>query len=570
MKKLIMVFVAAIVLIVGVCVAVSLIVAGQPKNIVGSALSGLSDDLMERQELSAIMKAMDGGSFEMAFENNGALPDIPNDLSLGGKIYFSEDALMAENIYVTYDGAKLLAGAYLDEDGFYVTNEDILGGTWGITRGQTQKQFENSVFYYESDSEYALPEEASVAISHILAMYDDGVDLDLCEDIEEVAERYTKEIWELICEYGDFDKETDEVRIGGERVDCRVVTLTLNDRAQKRVVRKLLQYWENDKALLKLVESYGKLVEDMAEDMDEAADLDVVQSYRDLIDLVMEKYDEALEDSDVELADIKVTVCTPKMSSTLLKLKITYDRNEILSVDFGPEGLAESEKISVKMYDTTVVYEITENSDELYKAALRVEYDASGSTYEGSNKQTVATIKVDRERETFSVTVAEQVKLSGTFESTKKGLTISMNKIEANETTMNPSLILTIKHKDRMPKREKTINSAFDINEETLQTWQENIREHALLKDYFNRETLSGTYSRSLTYTSTFTASYEFTSSGEVTYTVSLGAQISGTYRIEGDQIIFTYEDSPNLSGSHDFEKGEDYVKIDQIRYDKQ
>lgn len=571
MRKLIVFFVAIIVLIVGVCVAVSLIVAGQPQNVVGSALTGLSDDLMERQELSAIMKAIDGGSIEIAFANNGAIPGIHKDISAGGKLYFSDDAIMAENVYLKYGDAMLSAGAYVSEDRFYVQNDSILGGAWGLMRGNTQKQFEKSDFYHTSGSDYALPKEVSVALSHLLSLYDDGVDIDLIEDIDEVSERYTRELWYLICEYATFTKETDEVRIGGERVDCRIVTVTLSDRAQKRVVKKLLDYWEDDKALLKLVETYGELIEDLDADLNEESELNVVKAYEDFIDQTIESFNKIVEEDDTDLEEIRLTVYTPKMSSTLLKLEASVGKNEVLELELGPKGLAEAEKIAISMGNDRLVYEIVEDSDEMYKATVRVEHTAKDGSYGDSDfKQTLVSVKVNREKHTFTVSLYDSTSLSGTYEADKKAVTIVLDKIVLDEeTTLNPVLTLTLKDKDRMPKRVKDVRSVFEIDEDTVKAWEDKAREHELISSLFFRETLSGKYTWSKTATETFAATYEFTPSGTVTYTVA-GYQMNGTYVIKGDQLTITYQDNPTLSGSHDFENCGDYIKIDSVIYNKQ
>ena len=83
--------------------------------------------------------------------------------------------------------------------------------------------------------------------------------------------------------------------------------------------------------------------------------------------------------------------------------------------------------------------------------------------------------------------------------------------------------------------------------------------------------TISGTYEYELAGTG---ASYEFSGS-KVTITAKvLGAEVGsfdGKYSIKDDKITFTFEDeeAEEYSGTFDFEKGDDYIKIGLIEYKK-
>ncbi len=83
---------------------------------------------------------------------------------------------------------------------------------------------------------------------------------------------------------------------------------------------------------------------------------------------------------------------------------------------------------------------------------------------------------------------------------------------------------------------------------------------------------LSGKYSAEAFGTG---VSYEFKGS-KVTVSFKLLGQsesIEGTYKIKDDKITFTFdsdnEDAKNYSGTFGFEKGEDYIKIEGIKYTK-
>ena len=53
---------------------------------------------------------------------------------------------------------------------------------------------------------------------------------------------------------------------------------------------------------------------------------------------------------------------------------------------------------------------------------------------------------------------------------------------------------------------------------------------------------------------------------------IDIGDPIEGTYKISGDKITLTFADeegADEYSGTFDFEKGEDYIKIGVAKYNK-
>lgn len=52
----------------------------------------------------------------------------------------------------------------------------------------------------------------------------------------------------------------------------------------------------------------------------------------------------------------------------------------------------------------------------------------------------------------------------------------------------------------------------------------------------------------------------------------NIGDPIEGTYKISGDKITLTFADdegADKYSGTFDFEKGDDYIKIGMVTYNK-
>lgn len=81
---------------------------------------------------------------------------------------------------------------------------------------------------------------------------------------------------------------------------------------------------------------------------------------------------------------------------------------------------------------------------------------------------------------------------------------------------------------------------------------------------------LSGTYEASVIGTG---ASYTFKGNKVTIQAKAIGANIGepveGTYKISGDEITITIEGDSTYSGTFDFEKGEDTIKIGIVEYKK-
>ena len=94
--------------------------------------------------------------------------------------------------------------------------------------------------------------------------------------------------------------------------------------------------------------------------------------------------------------------------------------------------------------------------------------------------------------------------------------------------------------------------------------------------------TLSGTYANKEELFGVETGTYLDFRGNKVVMTAIVAGQkmveLEGTYKIDGDKIFFEFDagDSKyaeyfdDLSGEARFEKGDDYIKIDGIKYEKQ
>ncbi len=478
MKKIILIVLIVVIALAGIGVTVALVVANQPENIVGRTLMNFADDLLDRKELGAVVDALDEGSLELKVENNGANHNLPMDFAAGGKLYFSDDALMAEHVYVSSNQKELVFNAYLSEDRMYVQNNDLLNGTWGLERGQTVEQFEDSAFAYGSGSALAIEdEEISQTVSEILKLYDDGTDKEFTKDLKNVLERYTDKAWALFCENAVFVKEEEEVRVSGQRVTGRVITITVDDKAMENILLGLLDYWAEDEELEELVFEYSDILSNVSDNITgNSGDDDFKKLYTELLDQKKDAEKAISEMLDEMDDEVIIKVYTAKSSTQLLKLEVAYGREELFLLDVGPNGVKNAQQIEVVMGSETYTYEIRKNDATTFRS--RLIYKSAWT----NDKDTLFTIDVNREEQTYEIDILDDLVCKGTLVSSNGVTTITLEEFyeENRGDTLGLTMTVILKDDDDMPAPEKALSSVFTIDEQTLEGWVNNWKENYL------------------------------------------------------------------------------------------
>ena len=212
-KWLIAVIVAAVV-VVGTVVGVTAY-ANQPEVVTRNSVADLLKGFTQRQEIEPVLNMLKEGSLEVNAKLSGDQEEMPEwlaDLEAGGKIYFGKREYMLDNLYVKNSTDEISLNAYVGEDLIYVSNEEILDGSWGIIRGEAADAFEDWVMAEE------LPESVKEAILGALEAYDDGVDKDFTKDFEKLIDKYKKVVVKAIEDNATYESESDDVKVGGERM----------------------------------------------------------------------------------------------------------------------------------------------------------------------------------------------------------------------------------------------------------------------------------------------------------------------------------------------------------------
>jgi hypothetical protein len=466
MKKIIIAIVAALTVCAGTATGAT-VYMNQPEVVARNAMADAIEGFFEREEVAPLLNMVTEGSLEVnaksSIEDEG-VPAWLKDAEAGGKIYFSENALMVEGLFAKADDIDLSADAYLSDDLIYVTNDDILGGSWGVIRGEMAEAFEDS----ELIEMIGMPTEAEDAVLEVLEAYDNKMGDDLRKDIEKYTEKYLKVVIKAIEDNAKYESEGDEVKVGGERINARVITITIDAEAAAAIAEDIYDELKDDKNLRKTVIEYANEFEtSLVAAGVIGEDEDFGDVYDEFIDELGDNIDSMDEDDDGEVV---IEIVTPKLSSKMLKLSVInkYDggKSTLLTIDVGEEGMKDSQRIAVSRgSSTSIIYEIEENTSKEYTASLK--------SKSGSETVTLCKLSIDKSEDTFKITVPEaDANVSGKWESKGKTTTITVNKIRVDEVTIDDfEVTLIIKEKDNMPNPEskKNIKNILSITEEDIE-----------------------------------------------------------------------------------------------------
>ena len=390
-KSLIVILVVAI---IGVAIAAGVgIYMNRPETVMQTSVQGLLTEVFEREEFGVITNLINSGSAEIVL----GVSDGENSASLEYKEYFGlkENETFVEKLKLSINDFSVDGSFYANEDYMYVSMPYVYPDAVGVVRGSLEKKFESSIFAYESGSEYELDEEISDAIRIICRIYDDAQDKAVVEDIEKVLKDYVKCVLDSISKHADIEKENDSVKINGEQVGARVITVEIDTECMYNVLVDLYEKLEKDKEIPKLIKKYGKMAEEYLEDTILDGEL---QSHfgededDDFIDILLEEYDtmldelgDLLDEAEDELEDadaVKVVIemATKKSSSELMAVKAVVkaegEKMEIFDLQIGKEGIAKTEKITLKVADEfTAKFEVKQNDRKGYKCAIELDLD---------------------------------------------------------------------------------------------------------------------------------------------------------------------------------------------------
>ncbi len=496
-KKLIALIVCLAIAVVGGVGALAIFNA--PAMVANRALGNLADDFLARDEIDYLMSVFSQGSVDLSAK--GDIEDVDMDTHV--KFYFDaeNESCMADDIRMefAYDDVdvKLTASMYADREMLYIANDEILDGAYGLQRGSLESKLKNSIFNPDSDSEYALPQEAFDALLALCKFADGDLPEQLEEDLTKVAERYVDEFKGWLKKHAQFKAETQEVDLADGMTEARVVYIIITPETVCGIVEDFYEYIKDDDDLRDLIVDYYEELAEILEvtgQFDE--DMDVGEMYDDAIEGLGEAVEEMTESIEDEDEDSFVAICmaTPKMSAKLMKLwmimgedvKDIDDEDEVeemFSIDFGSKGIKKTSQIVIDAADYKVKYTVDSETKGVTEYKLQV-----GDEFK-------FTLKLDEKEEKFKAQISmtehdywydstevRTYAVEGKYTVDKDASTLELKKIKVDGEVIEDlgiNVKVTFDKEDKMPAPEKKITSVLDIDKDMIEEIINNAEEWA-------------------------------------------------------------------------------------------
>ncbi len=478
MKKIILIIALAMAIVTAASVSIFAYV-NSSAYVFENSISDVTTEVIKRDELRPILDVLSSGSLDFKIKGR----EDKKKSVVSGKMYFGKEEFMLENFKVT-DGTELLElDLYSGESGAYITNESILGGTYGFTYGTLAEEFKNSIFAYEKGDFSVADEKTEKAIIKLFELIDDRKRMDeLSDDTIKVIEKYNDKAYKLMREYGELDSDNKKIKTGGEKVSARVLTLTLDSEAIANVLRDLYEEARLDEDVEKVVKELSDIIESMDafEDVDEQAE----DEKNDEPDTLMEYYEVYFaDDKDDTISgwldsveegnfEIEIETATSIINHTLMQASLDVSVGDISvagSVDFGKKGIDGTDKIVLSFANYEIVYEIQENSKEKFEATLDLGKELGGKIE----------LAIDKEDDKYVLSIFDAYEISGDYEEEKNETKITLEKLTDadGKDILKVDITLIFNKKDRMPKPINDYKSIFDVKEEDLKKWVEEATE---------------------------------------------------------------------------------------------
>lgn len=500
MKKIIIIVAAVLAACLALCGGVA-IYNNTPQVAAKNAIAGTFEELAQREEFQPVLDMLQKGSLDIKANVDTSkmdekvieeMGDFSATAEVGGKIYFGEEEIYLENLHLNANipdkEFKFSADAYLGTEYGYISNDEILGGTYGFVKGEMTDAFKNSVWADELD------QETYDMVVSFLEKLESTDTKELSKDAQKLIDNYYDFITKSIAKHAEFEKKTKDVKVGGEKVKSRVITVTIDNDTIINVVKDLYEEVKEDEDLREFVVSN---IEEVKETLtsyipmpEEYADKDIDDLYDDLIDQMGDYMDEFEEEMDSVKTKVVIEVVTNPMSSNMRKLTVKIKESgksmELFSLDLGVEGIKDTNLIQLTIAENRVfTYEIEKNDSKYYESKLTTGRLTGDGDIEG--EAVIFKLDIDRRDESYSLKIMEdEVKVSGALIVDGKTTTITVNslEIEGEKISKGYEISLIINTKDKMPdpKDAEDVTTVFELTKEALEEMVKKAEE--LIEDF--------------------------------------------------------------------------------------
>lgn len=495
MNKILIVVALLLVITIG-GISVGAFVFVTPENIAATAVSNAFGDFFERKEFKPIGETLTNGSIN--FTLDGIQKDgeeLFEGNSVAGKLYFSKDAVMLDEAEIKILDTELSGSAYISEDMFYVEEENILDGAYGVNLKSFADDFADSIFAADSGSKYAIPEEDYEKIEAILESVDEAQErkTEMQKDVKKLSKTLVKDIWAIIVDNSEISSEKTDVRIQGTKTEVRQITIKIDDDAMENIVSDVYQYFCDSEDIVNFLDKYEDILNPVYQMIADDEDKYISEAYEEMLEDMEESVDDVCDMiGNGGFEDITVKIATPKIFPKLLKMDVSVGKTSVFVLDCGEDGIKNTDTIEVEMAGIKLVYNINEDTDDKFDSSIVLDskYDDDVITLslviDKKRDKYTASAEVLNERydEEGTYTYKTKYSIKGDFEEDGKTITMSVDEIvsesgDVSETldkeTITVDCEIIIKKKDKMPAPNKDFDTIADITEEDIENWIENL-----------------------------------------------------------------------------------------------
>ena len=347
-------------------------VMNSPKIVTANAISRMFEDVLAREEIEPIYNMLKGGSLEAQVSEVMLKGANKMKGTYAGKVYFSEDALMLEDVMVQYGNFKIDADLYVSQDTIYLSEQEVLGGEYGINMDTLAKDFEESIFAYGSGSKYAISDE-DIYETLLEAFEDATTSKKATKDAKKILKKYLKKAAKIINNNVEYSSEGDKVKLNGEKKNVRVITVEMDEEALSNIIYEFYEFLVEDQSLIKhfekYEEQYAAFVEGIEGDYDSMAEW-----YEDILDDAEDTIEDLCEEieNSRSFQDWEFILYTPKAEAKVLGMELKIGKTNIFALDFGTKGVKDTDEITLEVDGEKISYEIKKNDKKTYKATLEV------------------------------------------------------------------------------------------------------------------------------------------------------------------------------------------------------
>ena len=481
MSRRLIAFIVFLIAVLGITV-VGYSFLNSPNVVAYRTLKGAVRDFTERDEIEPLLSTSGNGSAEFEFGNIKNGNEVLFDGKVSGKFYsssnfFTGNAFMLSDFTFKYDSLDIEGDLYISDKEIYVDESKVLNGAYGAKLDELAEDLSRSIFNPSSNSEYALDQETYDRIIAALEGLED--DNEFSKDAEKLVKNVSRDIRKIILSYAETDSEVTKERINDKEMKVRVVTFTFDDDAKQNIVRDVYDYLRKSEDIVAFLDEHEDTLVPMLENMyGIKCDASLSFEYTKwLVDAEEDVEDICDELENLDTVEIKLT--TTKRKANLLKIEIAEDKDVPIYLDFGSEGVKDTDTIKLVLDEVCLTYLAKNNNSTQGKFTLTAE--VAGRTLLKS------VMSIDHQSDKYTLTLSGASTESYEFKITVKGslstedetTTVTLDSISfmlidgraVNETVLNFECSVTLSENDTMPKPIKEYKSIADVTEKDVDTW---------------------------------------------------------------------------------------------------